>query len=193
MLVVEQLKFSNHISFLQAFRGLAGSFVNLCLRSLCLRACNYCLRSNTTEIKAQNECCENKSPRAVTHDHAQDADGVWVKKRAGKDSKYCKTVCVFVCEICLKWPCVSSSLEGSRSCVETRPVSSLCSCCSVMLLALNTQTHSSMLTAGTTPHGNSWTFVKHCVCFVFCFFLSTFGFKDGSSRKGYGQTSALCL
>lgn len=76
-------------------------------------------------------------------------------------------MCVFACEICLKWPCVSSSLEGSRSCVETRPVSSLCSCCSVMLLALNTQTDSSMLTAGTTPHGNSQTFLKHCVCF-FC-------------------------
>lgn len=77
--------------------GLAGSFVNLCLWSFCSRACDYCLRSNTAEIKAQNECCENKSPRAVTHDHAQDADGVRVKKEQGKIASIAKQcVCLRV-------------------------------------------------------------------------------------------------
>lgn len=120
--------------------------VALCLWSFCVHVCvpDHCLTSNIAELKAQSKCCENKSPRAGTHDHAQDADGAW------RHSKCCRTACVCACEVCLKWPCVSSSLEGSRSWVESRPASSLGSCCSVMLLALNTQTHSSVLTAGTS-------------------------------------------
>lgn len=114
----------------------------------------------------------------------------WKKKSTERQQGLQNSVCICVCEICLKWPCVSSSLTGSRSCVESRPVSSLCSCCSVMLLALNTQTHSSMLTAGTSPldihaHLEDMMFV----------FVSKFGFKDGSSGKKMFvvQTSGLCL
>lgn len=73
------------------------SFVNLCLGSLCLRACRYCLRSNVAEIKAQNKCCENKSPRAGTHDHAQDADGVWVKKKEHGEAASVSEKCVCFC------------------------------------------------------------------------------------------------
>lgn len=45
---------------------------------VCVWVCvfHYCLTSNTAQIKAQNKSCENKSPTAVTHDHAQDTDGV---------------------------------------------------------------------------------------------------------------------
>lgn len=58
-------------------------------------------------------------------------------------------------DTCLKCPCASSSLEGSRSCDGSRPASSLCSCCSLMLLALSTQTQqprvSSRSRSGWTP------------------------------------------
>lgn len=54
-----------------------------CLQSLYPYVCvfDHCLTSNTAEIKAQNKCCENKSPRADTRDRAQDTDGVWDKKK----------------------------------------------------------------------------------------------------------------
>lgn len=137
-----------------------------CLQSLYPYVCvfDHCLTSNTAEIKAQNKCCENKSPRADTRDRAQDTDGVWDEKK--KTWKECGgAACVCVCKLCLKWPCVSSSLEGSRSCVESRPISSLCSCCSVMLLALDTQTHSSVLTAGNLSARSPCRRVKEMVCF----------------------------
>lgn len=103
------------------------------------------------------------------------------KKNTWKDDKCCGAGCVCVFGICLKCPCVSSSLEGSRSCVGSRPVSSLCSCCSVMLLALSTQTHGSMLTAGTSLLDLHvlYTALKKKKMFVF---VSRHGFKQSSSQ-----------
>lgn len=121
----------------------------------------------------------------MTTHRIQMACGGWLGGggRAWKYSKCCRTVRVCVCGLCLKWPCASSSLEGSWSCVESRPVSSLCSCCSVMLLALNTQTHSSMLTAGTSsPLDVHVRLVKKKNVFVF---VSAFGFKESSSPKKF--------
>lgn len=62
--------------------------------SLCACVCvsDHCLTSNTAEIKAQNKCCEDKSPGAVTHDHAQDTDGVWGEDVQVLQSSVC--VCV---------------------------------------------------------------------------------------------------
>lgn len=121
------------------------------------------------KIKAQNKCCENKSPRAGTHDHAQDADGVWVKKKKSTERQRAlqRSVCVFVrvWEICLKWPCASSSLEGSRSCDGSRPVSSLCSCCSVMLLALKHTNTRLCVNSRHRSTGHPCALAKHRVCF----------------------------
>lgn len=70
--------------------GLLGEnvFVSLCLWSFCVHVCvpDHCLTSNIAEIKAQSKCCENKSPRAVTHDHAQDADGAWRHRQVLQNS-----------------------------------------------------------------------------------------------------------
>lgn len=118
-----------------------GKVTTLYTVRVCVCTFDHCLTSNRAEIKAQNKCCENKSPRAVTHDCAQDTDGVCGERKSMEIQQVLEnSVCMCVCEICLKWPCVSSSLEGSRSCVAIRPVSSLCSCGSVMLRALNTKT-----------------------------------------------------
>lgn len=87
-------------------------------------------------------------------------------------------MCVCVREACLM--CPLSSLEGSRSCMETRPGSSLCSCCSVMLLALNTQTHVCERRAAPC-----WT-LRRATLFVFG---RGFVFK-GYSRKVSGTNRA---
>lgn len=44
---------------------------------MCMCAIDHCLTSN----KEQNTSCENKSPTAATHDHAQDTDGVQSEKK----------------------------------------------------------------------------------------------------------------
>lgn len=166
------------------FKALKGKRKTSCLQPLYQYVCmfDHCLTSNTAEIKAQNKCCENKSPRAETRDHAQDTDGVWDgKKKTWRGSKCGRAARVCVWKVCLKWPCVSSSLEGSRSCVESRPVSSLCSCCSVMLLALDTQTHSSVLTAGNLSARSPCTLGGKKL-FVF---VSEFGYKESYSPKFY--------
>lgn len=78
-----------------------------------------------------------------------------------------RSMCVFVRvrEICLKWPCVSSSLEGSRSCDGSRPVSSLCSCCSVMLLALKHTNTRLCVNSRHRSTGHPCALAKHRVCF----------------------------
>lgn len=91
-----------------------------------------------------------------------------------------------VSEVCLKWPCVSS-LEECRSRVESRPVSSPCSCCSVMLLALKTQT---ALCEPQAPL--CWTCM--CTSNMPCLFLHvSLASKRTLPRKSVVQTRRLCL
>lgn len=84
-----------HIYLLKDPKG--GRQKTSCLQSLYPYVCvfDHCLTSNTAEIKAQNKCCENKSPRADTRDRAQDTDGVWDEKK--KHGKSVAEQRVFVC------------------------------------------------------------------------------------------------
>lgn len=87
----------------------------------------------------------------------------WKKKEHGETASV--AVFVRVWEICLKCPCASSSLEGSRSCDGSRPVSSLCSCCSVMLLALKHTNTRLCVNSRHRSTGHPCALAKHCVCF----------------------------
>lgn len=164
------------------------SFVNLFVVSVCMcvRVFDYCLTSNTAEIKAQNKCCENKSPRAVTHDHAQDTDGVWMKKKKRKE--HGKTASV--AEQCV---CLWDLPEVAVCVVVLGGVQVLCweqACFFALLLLLghapgpgytNTQLYVN------SRHFSARTFMYSCK--KLCLFLCPgFGFREreSSSQKAYG-------
>lgn len=152
------------------------------LRSVCLHAWCYCPTSKVAQIKVKNKkkscCCENKISQGFgTHDRAQDADGAQGTRGKKKEVKEAGSEA----DTRLKCPCASSSLEASRSCDGSSPASSLCSCCSLMLLALNTQTQRPRVSSrpDTLVHWPDDT-----QAFVFCVFQLQTGAEVGVMGQG---------